>query len=265
MKHNKQQADSDIGTTGRNVERTGSKLSRAQWVTLLGTGIALAVYLGLSQWLGQLALAAHFVHNTHAVVVFNSAQGAATLGLVVSIYLLQHRFLVRPLRWAAQHDALTGLLNQGTFWETVRQLKLPRADSVTVMVADVDHFKTINDTWGHLVGDQVLAHIGGTLRQNIRAGDIVGRIGGEEFGAIWIGVPEPTIRAIAERWRMSVENLPFADPGLAVTISIGIASNTSSSLPQLLDVVRQADRALYEAKASGRNRIVTKALGRESG
>ncbi|MBI3149076.1 MAG: diguanylate cyclase [Betaproteobacteria bacterium] len=167
----------------------------------------------------------------------------------------------RRLKDAALTDSLTGLPNRryaldrlAQEWAGTARLARPLA----VMMIDIDHFKSVNDSHGHEAGDQVLAWVGETLKQTARASDIVCRLGGEEFLLIAPGADEESARVCAERLRVAVAAgvpLPEIQP-LKITVSVGVACR----MPGVADIaglIRLADQALYQAKAGGRNRVVT--------
>ena len=169
--------------------------------------------------------------------------------------LLQAR---EALREQATHDGLTGLLNRTSILEKLDD-ELSRAarngSSVSVLMIDLDRFKSVNDTQGHLAGDAVLREAASRLRSASRRYDSVGRYGGEEFLVVLPGCEAPAARVQAERLREAVAGTPFrADSRpLDMTCSIGLAC--SSHCPPA-ELVREADDALYQAKANGRNRVV---------
>ena len=150
-------------------------------------------------------------------------------------------------------DELTGLRNR--HYSTSHLRALLRESGATVLMIDVDHFKAINDTHGHPVGDLVLRELADRLRDTVRSADVVARYGGEEFLVIMPGSVAADVEAVAERLRQAVGNTPFVlrGAGLMVTVSIGCASARAGTAPgQLID---RADAALYRAKAAGRNRL----------
>lgn len=158
------------------------------------------------------------------------------------------------LEHAASHDALSGLLNRAAFVGRAEQaLKSPGA---SLLMLDVDHFKQINDNHGHAMGDAALEMMGTTLRKALREGDVVGRIGGEEFAILLPQTTQMTASAVAERLRHAVATCRLATDGgkpVPMTVSIGLAHVTAqSSLNQLMAA---ADGALYSAKHNGRNRV----------
>lgn len=156
-------------------------------------------------------------------------------------------------------DALTGLNNRG-YWEQLLEHEFNRcrrsgAKSSLVMF-DIDHFKSINDTHGHQAGDAVLRRLADVLRRNVRATDVPGRYGGEEFVVLLVDADEAGARYFAERLRRSVEAGPVTHEGneLRFTISLG-AAEWKASLAHAGQWVQRADEALYRAKNEGRNRV----------
>jgi diguanylate cyclase (GGDEF)-like protein len=163
----------------------------------------------------------------------------------------------RTLDHLARHDNLTGLLNRTALYEHLEreQARAARYDGdFCVVMIDLDHFKRVNDDYGHLVGDHVLQAVASALSGQLRGNDVLGRYGGEEFVAM---LPETTLsqaKVLIERLRACVAALrPDTAAGpIPVTISMGLAAyRQGDSLKQLLD---RADDALYRAKAAGRNR-----------
>jgi diguanylate cyclase (GGDEF)-like protein len=193
---------------------------------------------------------------------FNALGLLATIGLLIGqalamLLLLQDRAL-RQIERLIEVDVLTGLLNRRGFDERLRRL-LQRgvAQPPVLALLDVDHFKRINDTHGHAVGDAVLSGIGERLREMLRPFDLAVRLGGEEFAVIWAR-PEPGGEArLGERLREAVGSRPFDTPAgpLAVTTSVGVArAHGPDEAPEAL--FSRADAALYAAKGAGRDRVV---------
>ncbi len=166
------------------------------------------------------------------------------------------------------HDSLTGLKTRAFFEEEVSvYLSISNTDvgkrknwfgfkNLSVLFFDIDHFKKVNDTYGHDTGDKVLKKVAETINTSVREGDTVARWGGEEMVASLLGANETDAKSKAEEIRKTIESLVFEDvPDLKVTISIGVATNSKDSSFDVL--VNSADKALYKAKESGRNRVVT--------
>jgi diguanylate cyclase (GGDEF)-like protein len=157
----------------------------------------------------------------------------------------------------AQTDFLTGLNNRRAFYEHGQPLVSyckRNARPLSAMMLDVDHFKRINDTHGHVAGDAVLHRLAQVLATNIRKSDVCGRMGGEEFAVL---LPDTTIDAassLAEKLRQAIEETPVMHEGvqLRFTASVGVSSD-GYNIDKLLDC---ADSALYRAKDEGRNRVV---------
>lgn len=183
--------------------------------------------------------------------------------LIVGITLVLHRnVLIRQLRAQARTDSKTGLLNAKS-WTEAAGAELERAvragASTSLLMIDLDHFKTVNDRFGHLEGDRYLREIADVLRSEVRGGDLVGRFGGEEFVVLLPATTSVHAHAIAERIRVRVADaavpLGINSPEQARrgTVSIGIATSPIHG-ESLDDVVRAADAAMYYAKMAGRNR-----------
>jgi two-component system cell cycle response regulator len=162
-------------------------------------------------------------------------------------------------------DQLTGLHNR-RYMESqldalVRRAVLGGSDPVALLVIDIDHFKKINDSFGHGVGDEVLREFAVRLASNVRAIDLPVRFGGEEFVVVMPETELADAHRIAERIRLHVAGSPFrvldGEELLTVTISIGVAASVADDTP--LKLIKRADEAMYEAKAHGRNRVIAKA------
>ena len=159
------------------------------------------------------------------------------------------------LEKASITDSLTSLFNRRRLEEAFAH-ELDRAQRyakpVSLIIADVDHFKSINDTHGHQVGDEVLKLIADLMRNGVRAVDLVGRWGGEEFLVICPDTDQDGAQALAEKLRSTIESEPFST-GSSVTTSFGVAQYCESE--SFKDTVARADKALYRAKINGRNRV----------
>ncbi len=168
--------------------------------------------------------------------------------------------LHRRLRRLAYTDELTGLGNRRWFIERI-EAELNRARrkewQLSLLILDVDHFKSINDEHGHLVGDAVLAQLAQVVRTGSRGYDAIARVGGEEFAVLLPGVAAAKARSVAERMRHAVEMAAIGGMApRAVTISIGAATGPSGARETWSSLFRRADHCLYQAKDSGRNRVI---------
>ncbi len=165
------------------------------------------------------------------------------------------------LRYLATHDSMTGLANRAAILEQLRN-EIDRSNreysNVGILIADIDHFKRVNDTFGHGEGDRVLVEVASRMRSALRSYDAIGRYGGEEFLIILPGCDCSGAGQQAERLRAAVARQPVLLPeaSIRVTISIGAIAKERGSYESPSNLVRAADAALYRAKAGGRNHIV---------
>ncbi|NYT62404.1 GGDEF domain-containing protein [Alcaligenaceae bacterium] len=185
----------------------------------------------------------------------------STLATMVppSIVWLVLRRLTDNLRNIAARDPMTDLLNRRGLLEALQlYFNARNAAPAYLLLMDIDHFKLINDTYGHQAGDDVICHVADLLRSTMRQGDLTGRIGGEEFVAICFETDDRGVMLLAERLRASVESQATKVAGsghmLHSTVTIGISPHFYGA-HGLEDALRQADSALYRGKAAGRNRI----------
>ena len=167
----------------------------------------------------------------------------------------------QELHYMATHDNLSGLQNRYAILEALRR-ELSRARregrEVGIILADIDHFKRINDSLGHLAGDAVLREVAARLRKHVRPYDYVGRYGGEEFLVVLPECPLRATQGAAERMQKAVFQEPviLAEGPVNVTISLGVTGYAQGETDELQALIRAADGALYRAKAAGRNRVM---------
>ena len=168
--------------------------------------------------------------------------------------------LLDKVNYMAITDALTGLYNRRRFHDTLTS-EYERAKRYgapfSLIMLDIDHFKKINDSVGHSVGDAVLKEVSGILLKSIRDIDTAARYGGEEFMIILPNTDKVHARIVAERMRLAIENHAFADIDQKVTVSIGISGMPDDKIDNEEKLIRCADFAMYRAKQLGRNRTVT--------
>ena len=155
----------------------------------------------------------------------------------------------------AHVDDLTTLLNRRGFSRYIESLAHEDLGSVSLLVADLDNFKSVNDRYGHQIGDTVLVAVSRMFHALVRQSDFAVRLGGDEFALVLASAGIDVARRRAEALIANVRDQPWEDlaPELAITISVGLASGRSNELPLLIE---RADRALYEAKRTGRDRLV---------
>lgn len=195
---------------------------------------------------------------------FDPNEMRARIDIGVRILSLESRLreTLEQLQVMATYDSLTGLLNRRAVYERAQtELDRTRREvcSLSLVMLDIDHFKSVNDKYGHLVGDQALRLVAGTITQNKRSYDWAGRWGGEEFLLV---LPDTSLLEagdIAERMRANVASLqfPLADGQyLNLRVSLGVSSvDANSQHPTLGELIQQADDALYCAKKQGRNKV----------
>jgi diguanylate cyclase (GGDEF)-like protein len=164
------------------------------------------------------------------------------------------------LRYQATHDGMTGLLNRAcgleTLWlEFARSARTGRP--ISIVLGDLDHFKAVNDLYGHSAGDQILAEAAKRMSSKIRPYEVLVRYGGEEFLTVLCECDAPEAEKVAERLRRVLADEPIEVEGKRVplTASFGVASCSQPSGTEIEDLIRLADKALYRAKSEGRNRV----------
>lgn len=205
------------------------------------------------------------------VAVIWTASPTLVVVALLPVLLLQRTLLHGELLNASRTDAKTGLSNPG-YWREVAEREVTRAlrggKPLAVALVDIDHFKRVNDTIGHLAGDQALAAVAQALRDTVRPRDLVGRFGGEEFAVLLPEIEADPADRTAERLREQVEKVrcPVGEgrSPIAVTVSVGLAL-LGPEREDLTSLLTAADSALYEAKATGRNRVVRATGGAGSG
>jgi diguanylate cyclase (GGDEF)-like protein len=179
-------------------------------------------------------------------------------GLLKNVTLIEDAKL-SSLADVATHDGLTGLMDKATFTRRAKE-ELERQHRyggfLSLLLLDIDHFKKLNDTFGHADGDIVLQQVAEIVRAQARTTDITGRIGGEEFGVLLIGVNQGEGLIFAERLRQSIENR-FKNTPYKLTISAGLAESPQEDHLSADAFFRLADAELYRAKDAGRNRVCT--------
>lgn len=162
------------------------------------------------------------------------------------------------MRYRATHDSLTSLLNRGTILELLAgELNRKRRDksSISIALGDLDHFKLVNDTYGHILGDEVLREVGRRLLRSVRSYDFVGRYGGEEFLVVLNNCATEKTLDRAEEIRNSIGGSPIATTRgpIPITMTLGVSVSPPSDPRPLEEILCEVDGALYAAKSAGRN------------
>ncbi len=202
------------------------------------------------------AKGAEFVDSV-ACVPHVDGQGNAADFFMLCVDVTERARLEERLNDLASRDPLTGAFNRRAFMERVESELERRSRAgapLSFAIVDLDHFKNVNDTWGHAAGDEVLKVIAETCRRVLRSPDVFGRFGGEEFVALLPGADFAEAGRVAERLRSAVETavVETSDGSIRVTLSAGYTTARPGDTPE--DLLRRSDAALYESKRSGRNR-----------
>jgi len=241
----------------------GEKLLRAKAQAAGGANIPFLFLTASGDWERKARLLDQGACDTVSKP-FHAADLVARLRLHLKVKRLQDELRLKneTLARLSTIDPLTGLRNRRFVREalSVEFLRARRyAAPLCVLMADLDHFKQVNDTWGHPIGDRVLQGVASLLERSLRATDVAGRYGGEEFLVLLTQNEVEGARCFAERWRSAVAERPFegADGGrFHTSLSIGCAQyEPGMESPE--DLIARADAALYRAKASGRDRVET--------
>lgn len=215
--------------------------------------------------------APHMYQNTTLIPLMDSRGRVDHICLIVydvtdtAINKMAQQQANEQLKNLSRIDHLSGLFNRG-YWENRLLQEFQRFDRyqlpASLIMLDIDHFKRINDTYGHTVGDDVIRMVSRSICLQLRDADIAGRYGGEEFGIILTGTKAEGAAHFAEQLRMNIEKLPMilANQPVQLTISLGVCelNNSTASYREWLE---RADQALYQAKQNGRNRIEVHGAG----
>ncbi len=237
------------------------------WTLLMpgGARYAVAPLLGgVVVYMGTLALWAGPPRALGAAIATSFFQVASMLVAVIFCEILE-RWRIR-VACASYTDALTGLMTRGYLFERLEQLAAKRKRhpaSVSVILVDLDHFKQVNDTYGHQAGDAVLRMVADVLRKSTRTEDLCGRLGGEEFLLVLDECEEPEAVRVANRIREQVARTAVLSGGSSVrlTLSAGVCIAADGVIEKPETIIAAADAALYASKQAGRNQVQVGALG----
>jgi diguanylate cyclase (GGDEF)-like protein len=231
-----------------------------------------AAWLAIARWTTIATLASTVLSVALSEAIMQSlGQGLNAPGLAAALTLpivvggpmmfyhlvRQHQFRLanQRLEVLASTDWLTACLNRRAFTQQVTGHLGADAEGA-FLVIDADHFKVINDHYGHDRGDEVLQLMAITIKANLRDGDLVGRLGGEEFGVFLKGANGHTAGIVAERIRHAIETTPFLPDGSHYPLSVSVGVAVYDRPISFSDLFRMADKRLYGAKQSGRNRVI---------
>jgi diguanylate cyclase (GGDEF)-like protein len=225
-------------------------LEDSRYVAKSGMTMTIGSYLGVPLRIGP-----NCIGVINAANESPGAFGQGSLDILTLVAAISAPFLeIARLAALTDKDPLTGVYNRRGLRRILSE-RVPK--NYFVCMLDVDHFKSVNDTYGHPAGDEVLAGIASIMRMTLRDSDFVVRYGGEEFLFILSNASYDIVQSVAERIRKNVEEhvFKYKDKEIRVTVSIGIAKNGKTQ--EASDTVSAADAALYRAKKNGRNRIET--------
>jgi diguanylate cyclase len=232
-----------------------SKL-RVYLLTALGTAACIGAAFAIDSYsfeTGQWALSAGWLNNLIIPLVI-----APPFFFFLLWKLRELSLAHRELMTTASTDSLTNCLNRRAFTALVEgylaKVEQSRKDGALLLM-DIDHFKTVNDRFGHESGDEALKLIAQTIKANVRDPDLVARLGGEEFGVFLPGVDAATAGNVAERIRRAIRQAEFRPEGVAHPLSISIGGVTFMPPTSFSELYRNADHKLYDAKRGGRDRV----------
>lgn len=200
------------------------------------------LYLPRAHWLGEFVL--------HSPMVTILAYGTVR---IIGQQMLRNHALTQELQRLVSRDKLTNVATRDFFFTKLADM--PNSEGVTLMV-DIDHFKQVNDTYGHPTGDKVIAHVASRMAGAVGARDLVCRFGGEEFVIFLENATQTIAWEVAERIRARVADTPVESDGARVNVTVSIGGSRRMAVSEIEEAVREADAALYRAKQQGRNRTV---------
>lgn len=225
-----------------------------RWIVAAYALLLLWAYGSVSEMLPTTARVAPGYHG----ILFSVGSMLFMLSLAVGCLALQYAEMACRYADQARRDWLTGLLNRRGLMEAMgeRAVFFGQASSYAVLAIDADHFKAVNDRYGHAAGDRLLEALAGKLEQHAGPDDLVARMGGEEFVFLSPLDATDSIESLAEALRRSLEAVSIDSPSGPVGVSVSIGGAVHRSGESFEEVMQRADRALYAAKQAGRNRIV---------
>lgn len=243
----------------------GHRLTVMRDKTPLQRMLGIIFYLFAAAMLWR-SFAALFVEPEMGALTANSAQYSYYLSMfffmiagTLAFILLSNEHSYEKLKRIASYDSMTGILGRRTFLleaELKLALAAKRLEYYSLLLLDLDHFKKINDTYGHEKGDAVLQDFAKAVERNLGNGDLFGRVGGEEFAVLLYRLDEEASDAKAEQLRQAVIDSSSSNHSFEYTVSIGVITVLPDQRTSLNTLYKLCDRALYQAKQEGRNRVV---------
>ena len=225
------------------------------YVSVINSAICLVLYHGLTTYYIS-RTADNFLATSISVRIGLCMLMIAPL--LLCIVSRNRHALYKEVLYLANHDPLTHIANRRFFFiEAEKILKQEKCRSMTIMMLDIDHFKKINDQYGHYIGDVLLQSFARSVRSNLRADDVFARMGGEEFVVVLKNTTEAEAQKIAERicQVVAMSQTQVGHTVLSMTVSLGVVHEVLPTQSSLQNILNRADRALYQAKTLGRNRV----------
>ena len=246
----------DLSATGK---------TRVVVLSILGTIVCICGALILDSY--SITTGTWQLHNRWESNIIIPAIVAPPFFLFLLSKLRELALANQKLLVVATTDSLTSCLTRRAFTSMVEHyMERPERDATrhgALLVIDVDHFKTVNDRFGHDGGDEALRAIAAAIRSNVRDIDLVCRMGGEEFGVFLPGLSPGLTLALAERIRMAIRSVEFRPEGAAFSLGVSIGGATFERKTAFNELFRQADERLYYAKRNGRDRVAVKRFAQE--
>ncbi|MGX9357394.1 GGDEF domain-containing protein [Roseobacteraceae bacterium S113] len=231
------------------------------WRGVVFFGMCLTVLAMAATWV---SIALNYPEDLRDFVRPKAVRSAALIAFPLGSFggamLRRSTLLADELTYLVSRDRLTDVATRDFFFK--RMDEMPDAYGVSLMI-DIDFFKKINDTYGHLTGDKVIAHVAGILNAETRPQDIVCRFGGEEFVVFLAHVDAERGQEVAERLREEIEAQPIDDDGSIVTVTVSIGGSLKAATDEIEVAIKRADEALYRAKETGRNRAIMAPIGND--
>ncbi len=241
-----------------------TRLGKALAICLPSAGLALGMAYVL-EWLLDTPISAAGLASSALVpiiigmpvIFFIEGQSIKLKNAVVTLDLMREEAEER-----AKRDSMTGLYNHQHFMEKIHEGG--RRDDGSLIILDIDHFKNINDSFGHAQGDEALIHVVAAVRKAVRAHDVVGRIGGEEFAVFLLDANKEEAKMVASRIRQTVENIEFIpEDGIKAPLTVSVGVAMKDEMENVVGAMQLADMRMYKAKQSGRNQVVDSGLEAE--
>ena len=241
-----------------------TRLTKAVVICTPCAGLAVLLAYGISYVLGAPITGAGLISSALVpivigmpVIFFIEGQAIKLKMAVITLDLMREEAEER-----AKRDSMTGLYNHQHFMEKIREGG--RRDDGSLIILDIDHFKNINDNYGHAQGDEALIHVVAAVRKAVRANDVVGRIGGEEFAVFLQDANKEEAKMVASRIRQTVENIDFVpEEGIKAPLTVSVGVAMKDEMDNVVGAMQLADMRMYKAKQSGRNQVVDTGLEAE--